>query len=258
MAARRLVTSLLELVYPEECALCGTFQGSEPWVPPGAGTEGLRFWDGTHLCACCQEGFEATPLVGRVGAEDGSSVRVAAGARTHPDLVKLVGCFKYHGMRGLAWPLAELLRRPFASVLASPGGIAGLVPVPLHSRRRRVRGFNQSEILARVLTAGSGVPVLTKVLVRRRNTDQQAKIPSLGERRRNLEDSFAVREPPRAPDGPARVALVDDLVTSGWTVLAAAAALRTAGWRVPWVLTLGLAGGIKNAGRRVDTRQGGF
>jgi predicted amidophosphoribosyltransferase len=137
-----------------------------------------------------------------------------------------------------------------------------LVPIPLHGRRRRVRGFNQAEILARLAAPSVQAPVLPGVLVRRRNTGQQAKIASASGRGRNLESAFAA--PPRARFGgggfPAqnRILLVDDLVTSGCTAAAAARCLRAAGWRVQGILALGLAAEAKNKGPRVDTWEGGF
>jgi predicted amidophosphoribosyltransferase len=140
--------------------------------------------------------------------------------------------------------------------------VDALVPVPLHARKLRARGFNQAEILARLLGHEGQIPVRTDVLRRRRNTSQQAKITSDTERRRNLAASFAGQpptcDPEDGPEGGNRVGLVDDLVTSGWTVAAATESLSAAGWEVRWVVTLGLAGNTKNQGRCVDTLQGGF
>ncbi len=187
---------------------------------------------------------------------------MAASASTNPDLVKLVGQFKYHGVRGLAWPLARMMRKPLATARYLWGEVDALVPVSLHFRRHRIRGFNQAEILARLLTVDSQTSVMTDVLARHRNTGQQAKIASSRERRRNLAASFKARPPTTRgecrPEGGTRVGLVDDLVTSGWTAIAAADQLRAAGWDVRWVLALGLAADAKNSGRRVDTWEGGF
>jgi len=257
-----ILESLLDLVYPERCSLCGAEHMKDGWFPRAHRVAGIRFWDGTHLCLKCFSNLDAGCVTGRVGAGPADGLQVAAAASTNPDLVKLVGQFKYHGIRGLAWPLASMLRKPLAKARDLWGGVDALVPVSLHSRRRRVRGFNQAEILARILAGDSDIHVLTDVLVRHRNTGQQAKITSTLERRRNLAASFRAHPPntPRKglPAGATRVGLVDDLVTSGWTVVAAADRLKAAGWDVRWVLALGLAAETKKSGHHVDTWEGGF
>lgn len=234
----------------------------DSWVPRGDRITGLRFWDGTHLCRSCFSGLASGCVTGMAGAGNGCGLPVAAASSTNPDLVKLVGQFKYHGVRGLAWPLARMLRKPLATARHRWGQVDALVPVSLHCRRRRVRGFNQAEILARLLAEDSETPVMTDVLVRHRNTGQQAKIISSTERGRNMAGSFKARPPVTSgegrPEGETRIGLVDDLVTSGWTVIGAANRLRAAGWDVRWVLALGLAAEAKNSGRRIDTWEDGF
>jgi predicted amidophosphoribosyltransferase len=257
-----LTATLLDLVYPETCFLCGAMRGERPWAARGRAVAGLRFWEEVHLCRDCGGDPRTGVVTGRVGAGHGGCLEVAAPAHTHAALVKLVGGLKYHGLRGLAWPLALRLEDPFFQASACYGQVDALVPVPLHPRRRRARGFNQAEILARLLGAAAGLPVATGVLARRRNTGQQARIVGPEGRRRNLEDSFRAcprspRERVRGPAGP-RLGLVDDLVTSGWTAVAAAAALRSAGWEVPWAVALGLAAKSKNPTPRVDTWKDGF
>ncbi|MDO9170544.1 MAG: hypothetical protein Q7W29_01795, partial [bacterium] len=105
--------------------------------------------------------------------------------------------------------------------------------------RRRERGFNQAEALARAVGAEVDRPVRPELLRRRRATSQQAHFAGDDpRRRRNVADAFAARPP---LDGRTRVALVDDLVTSGATLAAAAAALRAAGWTVVWSAAAGAA-----------------
>jgi len=254
--------SLLDVVYPEKCTLCGAMRGEAPWAPRGSRVTGLRFWDGAHLCRACAAGLGHGQISGRVGTGSEDGLTAVAASHTNSDLVKLVGQFKYHGVRGLAWPLVCMLHDPLAAALDGLGAVDALVPVALHARRRRVRGFNQAEILARLLTSGSDLIVLSDALVRHRNTGQQAKITSCLGRRENLAASFKARPPSayqgRWPGGTARIGLVDDLITSGWTAVSAAAQLRAVGWDVRWVLALGLAVGGKKQGRRVDTWEAGF
>lgn len=99
-----------------------------------------------------------------------------------------------------------------------------LVPIPLHPRKLRHRGFNQAGELACALGRTFGIPVDTGFLHRRRNTESQAGL-SAPARRRNLQGAFHC-DRSGCPD---RVALIDDVITTGSTARAAAACLRRAG-----------------------------
>jgi ComF family protein len=131
---------------------------------------------------------------------------------------------KYRGRRRLAERLAEGLLASSAvrSVLRD---VAVLAPVPLHPRRLRERGFNQSELIAHAVSTRAGVPVAA-ALVRRSDTSSQSGL-SASERRRNVAGAFVVRR--RAAVVGRVVALVDDVLTTGATARACAAALRDAG-----------------------------
>lgn len=253
---------LLEVLYPQRCALCKREPHEIRWANRGCRVTGLRRWDGPHLCRNCDGGLGKGLVVGRVNGPGEDHLAVLAGATTNPDLVKLVGQFKYHGVRGLAWPLAAMLASPLAAAYRRYGPVDALVPVALHRRRRRTRGFNQAEILARLAAIGRNIPVWTDILIRNRNTDQQAKITTGTKRQSNLAGAFQARSPAsltRTDRTRNRtVVLVDDLVTSGCTALAAAQSLEVAGWRVPGILALGLAAKVEITGPRVDTWEAGF
>jgi ComF family protein len=111
---------------------------------------------------------------------------------------------------------------------------AALVPVPLTGARRRSRGYNQSEMLARELSRLSGLPVATGVLIRRKAAPPQARAADEAARRANVADAFAVRQ--RGPvAGP--LLLVDDVMTSGATLDACARTLRRVGYGPVYALT---------------------
>lgn len=253
--------SLLDLAFPEECVVCGARRGEVSWAAGGLRTAGLRFWDTPHLCRTCEAVQEAVPVFGALtGPEQGALAVVAAGP-TNNDLVGLVGQFKYQGIRGLAWPLIRMLHQAFLMGENRFGPVGCIVPVALHRRRQRERGFNQAEILTHGLCRMTGKASGSGILVRGRSTGQQAKLSTAEDRQGNLWGAFRARSPEdwlekgcRVPD----VCLVDDLVTSGWTVMSAAAALRAAGWPVVWVLALGLSAEARNPGLQVDTRESGF
>lgn len=140
--------------------------------------------------------------------------------------------FKYRNLRALASPLAQFLA---GYVRANPLPVDVLVPVPLHPKRLRERGYNQSELLARALGKLVGLPMVGDSLLRRRFVSPQARTASVAERRSNVAGAFSVRG--EGFQGK-RVLLIDDVATSGATLDACAAALKTGGAASVWGLTL--------------------
>lgn len=132
---------------------------------------------------------------------------------------------KYRGRRRVAARLARMLLED-EGVWELLAGSDVLVPVPLHPRRLRERGFNQSTLLAAELGRRTGCPSGEGALVRRRDTSAQAGL-SASARRRNVRDAFAVRR--RGLVAGRVVTLVDDVLTTGATAHACARALKTGG-----------------------------
>ncbi len=131
----------------------------------------------------------------------------------------ILHALKYEGRRSLARPLGAMMRHRGAEVLADA---ACVVPVPLHSSRRRHRGFNQAADLAR----GLGLPVV-HALRRIRATPTQTGLPA-AQRHRNMRDAFAITRAGRAVHGFV-VVIVDDVSTTGATLEACARVLKAAG-----------------------------
>ncbi len=142
-----------------------------------------------------------------------------------------VHALKYRGLSAVAEVMAQAMAEWLEEWTPPP---AALVPVPLTGARRRSRGYNQSEMLARELSRLSGLPVVTGVLVRRRGAPPQARAVDEAARRANVAGAFAVRELD-TPIGP--LLLVDDVITSGATLDACARALRAAGHGPVYALT---------------------
>ncbi|MDX2474544.1 MAG: hypothetical protein QNL91_12635 [Candidatus Krumholzibacteria bacterium] len=236
---RLAASSLLDLMYPEYCVLCGAEPVEGPWCPAGPLVPGVAWHDGPHLCAECACIVAPEVVQGHLPE---SGVPVFAGRSTGPELVQMLGQWKYHGVRGLAWPLAPLVRAAVEVAVRQCGGVDQLVPVALHGRRQRQRGFNQALVLARFGVAPSTGRVRSDLLRRTRWTGQQAKLDTAEARQANVAGAFAVRRDP-VPGAGRRIGLVDDLVTGGTTCDSAVAALRASGWQVSWVVALGLAGG---------------
>jgi len=141
---------------------------------------------------------------------------------------------KYRNLRALAVPLAELLH-DYLSGNPVPGEV--LVPVPLHPKRWRERGYNQSGLLAMELRKLSGLPVVDECLLRSQHTSPQARSASVNERRSNVTDAFVCRD--NRLQGK-QVLLIDDVSTSGSTLDACAAALKSAGAASVWGMVLAM------------------
>ncbi|MEZ5402582.1 MAG: ComF family protein [Bryobacteraceae bacterium] len=147
-------------------------------------------------------------------------------------LRSLVHLLKYERIPTLAEPLGALLAR----ALPRDRRFDVIVPVPMHWRRRWMRGFNQAELLAAEVARRTGMPV-AKILSRE-SRPVQAGLSS-AERRRNAAGAFAARRLDAVAGS--RVLLVDDVLTTGSTVAACARVLKRAGAVRVSVLTLARA-----------------
>ena len=133
---------------------------------------------------------------------------------------RLIADLKYHDKLALTHLFAikmaqQLKQRPKPELL---------VPIPLHPRRLRERGFNQSQELAKQLSRLLAIPVRHDILIRVRDTPPQASLP-FSERKKNMKQAFQIK----STDIPSHIALIDDVLTTGHTANVAAKRLRQAG-----------------------------
>lgn len=140
--------------------------------------------------------------------------------------------FKYKNLRAISGRLAQLLH---IYLVENPVPCEVLVPVPLHNKRLKERGYNQSTMLAKELSRFSGLPVNDSCLIRSLNNVPQAKTENVDERRQNVIGIFQCENKDLSGK---EVLLIDDVTTSGATLNACASALKTAGAMSVWGLTL--------------------
>ncbi|MDI6846068.1 MAG: ComF family protein [Candidatus Saccharicenans sp.] len=140
-------------------------------------------------------------------------------------LKEIILLFKYRGHEGLRRPLAIMLQE----VLEREGLLENvdlIIPVPLHRKREKSRGYNQAALLSSALSKLTGVPWLSDALVRTRNTPPQVSLQA-AERQTNLEGAFKVKKTEKVAGRV--VLLVDDVFTTGSTLRECAGELRKAG-----------------------------
>ena len=229
---RLLVDPVLALVFPSPCPGCG---GGVDRPTRGPLCDGCWTALPRHVGTLCACGFPLPAGLegpcGRCRRGLGPFTRGASLGPYEGTLRVLVHELKFRGRRRVAGRLAEmLLASPEVRAVLAPEPTRALspvvVPVPLHPRRLRERGFNQSALLAQALAEGHGLRLVEGALTRREHTPPQTGL-SAAQRRANVARAFVVRR--RAPVTGRIVVLVDDVVTTGATARACARALVSAG-----------------------------
>ena len=189
--------------------------GAAALVPPRcAGCDAPGSW----LCVGCRDGIEP--------AATAAGVRIRAAGAYEGALRLAVQRCKYRDERGLAEDLAGLVAALVARDLALGARIDAVVPVPLHRDRVRARGYDQAALLAAGIARRTGLP-LVAALHRIRRTRPQVELDR-SDRARNVDGAFVAEAGSLRG---LRVALVDDVATTGATLRSASRAARAAGAR---------------------------
>jgi ComF family protein len=226
--------TLIHRIFPATCLLC-----MDPGQPP--------FLD---LCSECEADFPANaPACTRCASPLMMAGTACASCASHRPafdaafaayryefpLVELIHRLKYGGQVAIARILGMLLARRLLE--RGQPAVDAIVPVPLHDARAARRGYNQASEIARFAAELVGLPVLDRVALRVRATEEQAGLPAIV-RRVNVAGAFEAI----AGALPPTVAIVDDVLTTGATGDALAQALKRAGCRRVEVWAVARAG----------------
>jgi ComF family protein len=235
LTAFPVVRALADLLCPERCASCATTVRAETLFchacraavnvlgPPECACCGAPCRDAGPRCGTC----EARAITSPVRTARAWAAYESTGERR--PVAETLAAFKYGGAHRLARRLAAAMAARVTDL-----SVEVVAPIPLHPRRLRSRGYNQSVLLARHLARIVARPLAVDLLRRTRDTPSQTAL-SAAARARNVAGAFAVARPACVRD--AAILLVDDVWTSGATALAAAAVLRDAGARAVDVVT---------------------
>jgi len=218
--------AFLEMIFPVRCVGCGT-EGE--WFCKGC-TDKIQLNKIQHCPVCWRENFNGK--VCENCRSELAGVWVAASYRCNPELAAVIKTLKYKFSESLVQNLSEILVTTALPKDYSESQV--VVPVPLHRKRQRWRGFNQAELLVRPVAEKLNLP-FENMLLRVKNTPQQACL-ARHERLQNLRGAFAI-SPKFSPQNKI-ILLIDDIASTGATLSECAKTLKKAGAREVWGLVI--------------------
>ncbi|MGN0135922.1 double zinc ribbon domain-containing protein [Anaerotignum sp.] len=234
----RMKEKLLELIFPPRCAICGEVLalrerkeffcekcgGHIPFIPKETCPHCGGKTDTAGFCDFCRKPF---------------AFETACAAFPYETVRQAVHLFKYEGGKqlgeGLGALMAEYLLQYHEELLVKTDLI---LSVPLHPKKEKRRGFNQTHILCEKIAEKTGLMFQKEGLCRKKNTVAQSTLHTPEERRQNLKDAFAATK----DFTDKRILLVDDIFTTGTTCNECAKVLYRSGAREVHVFCLSAAG----------------
>ncbi|MBA4421510.1 MAG: amidophosphoribosyltransferase [Syntrophus sp. (in: bacteria)] len=238
---KEILTGIADLIFPPRCTTCDVILKERSRLPfcPHC-TAGIRFIR-SPLCPRCGIPFTVTEGEDHLCGECLMTQRPYAVARAvglyEETLLTAIHLFKYQGRIGIGKVLGNIMA-DFAGGIWDMNVFSVIMPVPLHLKRLRERGFNQAVILAREIATRFFLPIDFLTLRRTVFTESQVRL-GREDRSVNVRGAFAVRKPERAAGK--SILLVDDVYTTGSTLTECARTLLTAGADSVAVLTLAKA-----------------
>ena len=232
---RDILSYILDLAYPRKCLLCREIlpfyhkdflcEDCRREIPfleqPVCQKCGMKVAQGDTLCYRCQK--ESFAFERNISPFDYRCVREA------------IKHFKFRCFKGDAGPLAQLMVEYIERYSVDFSHIDAVIPVPLHPKKRKIRGFNQTELLARELCRLTGLHYGGDVLERVKNTVPQSQL-NHGQRSKNIQSAFAVASDAQVEG--LRFLMIDDIFTTGSTLNECAKTLYRSGAKEVYTFTL--------------------
>jgi ComF family protein len=203
MSLRRCFDMTLDALFPPFCVSCKKI--------------------GSWWCDACRNIQRVSPEDSRIEGIDGA---LFCGYYHDPQLRAAIQALKYHGVTELHGDLRTVIQERVSSAPAWLSAALGVVPLPATTDRVRARGFDQAHVIADIIHECLGAQMCDVLRRERGNGIAQAQIHDHALRRLNVKNVFACTQDVILPHA---VLLVDDVMTSGATVVAAASCLRERG-----------------------------
>lgn len=235
--------SLIHLLFPRRCPLCDDILFQSVFTPEEyicGKCQGKPEYVKEPLCKKCGKPLddERQEFCYDCGRKKSHYVQGKALWIYKGEVKDSLYRFKYHNRREYAAYYGEELVRVYGEWIEKCG-IEAMIPIPLSRQRKRQRGFNQAELIAKEISRRTGIPVYSDLLLRIRNTEAQ-KILNDTERKNNLKNAFKTKENKVQLH---HILLVDDIYTTGSTMNEAAKMLKQAGAEQIYCLSVSIGRG---------------
>lgn len=216
-----LLDFFINIIFPSRCLHCG-----------------INTEQGKPICEACFKKISVnrTLFCGKCGSRLPNQKKIchkdfpytlgAAGSYGNEVVKNLIHGLKFKFIRSAAAPLGEILTA-YARAIDIPLEKFVVMPIPLSKERLRSRGFNQSELIAKVFADNFKLPMDPSSLARLKHAKAQSETKGIFERMQNVRGNFFVRNPEKINGK--NIILVDDVITSGATMLEAATTLKNSG-----------------------------
>lgn len=228
IAEQEWLKGFLDFFFPPLCLGCGKYYEGEDSIC-GTCFQNIEDFDYPFCLNCDSVIPNQTQCP--ICLEDSSLLFVFASYR--PPLKEIIINFKFRGITTPAETFARLIASKFEKQLANVNAHA-IVPIPLHDARKNHRGYNQAELLARELASITNLELADNILYRHKRRRPQSRL-ELEKREANVAGVFTAVE---CENDIKRILLVDDVVTSGATVLEAKKCLEKNGYTVVCIVAI--------------------
>jgi len=209
---------ILDLLFPPVCLVCRKRLNQSKTTNLSESTNYPNSF--SFLCCSCSQKIQINSTLDK-------KTGLAAAVSYNDEIPRqLIFLLKYQKIKTAAVPLAEILTQYIGDLTLDIRNFS-IVPVPLHWRREKERGFNQSYLIAEQLSKNTGLPVLKNVLKRIRNTPSQVELKEKKKREMNVRGCFRVEKTELLFQK--NIIILDDVSTSGATMKEAIKVIKTSG-----------------------------
>lgn len=224
---KELFSSLIDIIYPPQCVICGTLQKNRKTFCETCLND-IKFIN-YSICPTCSEILE-TNFFDEVRCLKCQDNPILSGiyslALYEGSISKAIHLLKYQGKTVISEHLGSIIyNSPIDWSIFLEKEVL-IIPVPLHIKRLRKRGFNQSLLIANVISRKIGLKVIPNILIRSKETKSQVEL-SKEERKENIKGAFSLKDKNLLKER--NILLIDDVYTTGATILECATILKKEG-----------------------------